>query len=376
MIFEFVISIATILYCGFTIFLYYNWANIEVFEGGQNANKIFQKITVIIPVRNEAENLPSLLLDLENQSFKIFEVIIIDDHSEDATLEVVEKIKARSSIEIKLFPLPSKRKILSHKKAAISLAISKAEGEIIVTTDGDCRVGPNWLRHIHDYFITHKPKFVSSGVTFLPENNVFEKFQTIEFMSLIGSGAACMHAGIPNMCNGANLAYIKEIFHEVNGFEGVEHIPSGDDEFLMHKINEKYPKGVRFLKSNQTIVSTAAKPDFWSFFQQRKRWGGKWSYYRSKSPKFVALGIFSYHLLFVLAVLSGFIGLIEINLLLIIFIAKTLVEYAYLHRILNFYKKKDLSFLIPLMSFIHPFYIVIMAFAGTFGAYHWKGREF
>ncbi|WP_020527242.1 glycosyltransferase [Flexithrix dorotheae] len=376
MIFELGISLATILYCGFTFFLFYHWKKIDVFEGEQNPDEDNQKITVIVPVRNEAENLPLLLQDFENQYFRFFEVIIIDDHSEDNTISEIEQFRQKSTLEIRVLSLPSERKIPSHKKAAITLGISNSLGEIIVTTDGDCRVGPNWLRHIHNSFASQKAVFLSSGVTFLPEKSLFEKFQTIEFMSLVGSGAACMQAGIPNMCNGANLAYRKEVFKEVKGFAGVEHIPSGDDEFLMHKISEKFPKGVRFLKDDQTTVTTAAKPDFWSFFQQRKRWGGKWSYYQARSPKLVALGIFSYHFLFVVALISGFWGIPDLKILIAIILLKLFFEYAFLNNVLGFYKKRYLSRLIPILTIIHPFYIVIMAIAGTFGTYHWKGRTF
>src|SRR5690606_7520040 len=91
---------------------------------------------------------------------------------------------------------------------------------IILTTDGDCRVGCDWLKAHAEIFAMQRPKLVSGPVTFYEGKTWFEQLQTIEFSSLVGTGAASIQAGKPNMCNGANLAFTKAAFQEVKGYEG------------------------------------------------------------------------------------------------------------------------------------------------------------
>src|SRR5690606_17909477 len=161
------------------------------------------------------------------------------------------------------------------KKAAIRTGLDYAKGDLIVTTDADCQMGANWLAVIEEFYHSQKLKMVIGPVALHAGDALFSQMQSIEFASLIGSGAASFKLGIPSMCNGANLAYSKEVFFEVNGFEDTMHLASGDDEFLMHKVVEKYPEKVSFLKNKEAVVKTNSMPDLNSFFNQRIRWASK-----------------------------------------------------------------------------------------------------
>ena len=331
---------------------------------------------IIIPVRNEEKNIGYLLEDLDRQTFRHFEVLVINDQSTDGTAELVKAYRSRVGYPLKLLHLDAAVK-QSHKKAAIRLGIAHSESDLITTTDGDCRVGERWLEYLHGFYQEERPKLISAGVTFSPLRNAFEKVQAVEFMSLIGAGAASMQLGAPNMCNGANLTYERAVFEEVGGFEGKDHIASGDDEFLMHKIHGRYPEGgVRFLKSREAIVRTAAQPSFRAFFQQRKRWASKWNHYDNMQAVAVAIFIYALHLASVVLLLGlPFFAEAYREWALALLAAKALVEYPYLRSVLKFHGHTKILPYIWLAALLHSAYIVGIGLAGKVGKYQWKGRE-
>jgi cellulose synthase/poly-beta-1,6-N-acetylglucosamine synthase-like glycosyltransferase len=332
-------------------------------------------ISVLIPVRNESENIVDLLTDLEKQSLNkyYFEVLVIDDSSTDSTVKLVEDFILHSDLNLKLISLPEDHSIRSPKKRAIRTAIKLAAGEIIVTTDGDCRVGKDWLVTYSAFFERKEAVFVSAPVLFLESkrkgffHSLWAKIQQIEFASLIVSGAVSMKAGFPNMCSGANIGYLKTAFFEVDGFEGNDHLASGDDEFLMHKMVKAFPGKVNYLKSEAAVVKTFPLPDLKSFYNQRKRWAGKWYDYQMDSPKWVAGFIFFTNLSCIYVGLTG-----NYELLLI----KLLPEFLFLSLAIAMYKNMILLIIIPFVQLIYPFYVVFFGFTSLLKRnYNWKNRE-
>ena len=363
-------------------------------------------ISVIIPVRNEAKNILFLLHDLEKQTYPKdrFEVIIADDDSSDDTLKIIQAFQKNTSIDLIINQLPLKNGNTSPKKRAIDSSIRLAKFELITTTDGDCRVGDKWLETIADFQEKTGAYLVSGAVTFLtsvslatlkhrsrelvsdnsrelvPERSRRQQFinniQIIEFASLIGTGACAMFAGKPNMCNGANLTYLKTVFYEVGGFAGNEQLASGDDEFLMHKVAAKYPEKVQFLKSQNVIVETQAHDSWRSFYNQRKRWASKWKHYNNWQTTALAVFIFSANFVLLLALgfwLSAFISTEWFCLLLFL---KFSVEFVFLSLIVCFLRKKHLIWLIPFVQIIYPFYVTFFGIiAQGKNDYIWKGRK-
>ncbi len=361
-------------YTLFTWFLSNRWLQIEQFSGGSTLNNRIL-ISVIIPVRNEGENIENLLQDLNSQDLSTseFEVLIVDDHSEDNTREIVRNFPANYALS--LWQLPANNEGRAGKKRAITMAIEKAKGELIVATDGDCRVGEKWLLIMKQFHLSTKAKFIAGPVTFSQEKSLFEKMQTVEFASLTGSGAACLAAGLPNMCNGANIAYTRKVFQQVKGYAGDEHIASGDDEFLMHKIFELYPTEVRFLKSDQAIVYTSAKKSLKDFFYQRKRWSGKWKHYRFNNIRYIAAFIFCVNLVLIVSLFLSCFRILPVMASVLLFMIKGLADYLFLHSILKFYKKKNPLSVFLLTSLIYPFYVIFFGFLSNYGGYQWKGRN-
>lgn len=363
-----------VAYGAFTLIITYLWSKIRTTSSASIAFN--DKITVIVPVRNEESNIENLLRDLSQQNYptKLFEVLIMDDHSTDKTPHIVNGFIQNSDINFRLLTLPDDNS-KSPKKRAIENGIAESTGSLIITTDGDCRVGPNWLSAFVSHYSATHSKLISGPVTFTKENQLTDHLQTVEFASLIGSGAASMEAGYPSMCNGANLMYEKSAFYEVGGFAGVDHLASGDDEFLMHKIASKFPGQISFLKDKKAVVSTQAHNNWTSFFNQRKRWASKWKHYQNKTPLILAIFIFGSNLSLLLSLLLFFSNIISGCALGLMILIKCIPEWFFLGSVLKFLGKKKSWIFIPVTQIIYPFYVCFFGLVAQKPTYKWKGRD-
>jgi cellulose synthase/poly-beta-1,6-N-acetylglucosamine synthase-like glycosyltransferase len=336
--------------------------------------------SIIIPARNEEANIGACLNSILQQAYpaNLFEVIVIDDHSTDETSSIVQTWqKQHTNIRlIKLVDELDGRLLNSYKKKAIENAIGYATGNWIITTDADCHVGPKWLSSYAALIETKQPAFVAAPVRFTNDGSILQTFQYVDFMVLQGITAASVNAGFHNMCNGANLAYKKTTFYEVNGFRGIDNIASGDDMLLMNKIQKIYPKQVAFLYSQDAIVSTHPMPSWKSFFNQRIRWASKTEQFQRKDKKVFAVLVMVY--LFNAALL-GFPLLAFFNTHYLVYwflllAAKTLSETMFALPVARFFNQGFIWWF-PFLQPLHIGYIVISGWLGKFGTYHWKGRR-
>lgn len=228
-------------------------------------------ISVVVPVRNEEKHLPHLLNDLLHQTRKPHEIIVTDDHSTDQTRQLALQL-AQHHPCIKVLSLPEDR---HGKKAALQAAIERSSGQVIVTTDGDCRAGQHWLDTISKHFADEQIKMVAGPVIF-NTRTWFGRLLNIEQLALQAVAAASSRYGHPLLCSGANMAFRKQVFDEVGGYQGSAHLASGDDVFLLHKIRKLYPAGILFCTSPGCTVVTQPPASLRTFLNQRIRWAGKW----------------------------------------------------------------------------------------------------
>lgn len=338
----------------------------------QNSNPK-TKVSIVVAARDEAHNIGKTIDDLLAQDYPkhLTEIIIIDDHSTDKTAEV---ILSYAHSGVKLIKLNENGALNSYKKKAIQTAIGTCFGDLVITTDADCRMGKQWLGTIVAMYETKGYKMISSPVAYFQEKNFFENLQSLEFLYLIGLGASTIGNGIPSTCNGANLAYEKETFYEVGGFTGIDDLASGDDELLLHKIAALYPQKIGFLKNREAIVFTHAKENLTAFIQQRKRWASKSTRYKNKW--IIVLGVLIW--MFNLSVLLNFlVGLFFPAYLLISLgqlLAKIMAEALFLWFVTGFAQKRQLLPLLPILNLGHILYMVYIGIAGNSGKYNWKGR--
>lgn len=327
-------------------------------------------ISIVIPFRNEEHTIGQLINDLQLQEYPHdkFEVILMNDHSEDSSVVSINEA-LRGPISAKLM-----NNAAHGKKSALAKGIRHAVGSIIITTDADCRLKPGWLRSINNSFTDDTVKMTFGPVRIESDHTVFSTMQAIEFSSLIGSGAATAAFGFPTLCNGANLAFTKDAFTETGGYDGNEHIASGDDEFLMRKIEAKYPNAIRFNNNPDSIVTTHAQKNLQSFLAQRIRWAGKWKYHDGTNSKLLAVYVFLFHLLVMTLPFFVLMGDISVYIMLGLLVAKALVEFFFLHRVSRWLGVSWHAFSFLALQFLYPLYAVGVALVALFKKPAWKGR--
>lgn len=365
--------VATLVYVGLVLYMRFGWYRTGL-KIARTRETNWNKVSVLIAARNEEDNIGRTLDCLVAQSYPkdLLEVIVIDDHSTDRTAEIVRNYQHQG---VRLLQLDEGDKLNSYKKLAIAKAIDMSSGDIIMTTDADCRMGADWVKTVVDYMDRGNFEMVSSPVAYHEEKSLFERLQTLEFLYLIGLGASGIGNGVPTTCNGANLAYRKETFYRVGGFKGIDDLASGDDELLLHKVSEEAAHHIGFCRSEEAIVYTEAKPTLASFISQRKRWASKSTKYKDK--RIVALGVVIW--LFNLALLWGtvhfFYMLPVFDWVFALSVGlKVAVEFIFLLPITQFVRRPELLRYLPFLSFAHALYLVYIGVAGNIGKYDWKGR--
>ena len=267
------------------LLLYYRhlWNQVPLYIP-QHKTKKAVFISVIIAARNEEKNIGKLLQSIAAQTYDHdhFEVIVVNDHSEDRTAAIIDSFSGLKIHQLHLNNFILNKDLISYKKKAIETGIAHARGELIVTTDADCEVPSPWLETISTYYEEQSPKMIVMPVKIESQKSLLQKFQALDFMMLQGITAGAVQAGLHSMCNGANLAYTKQAFNAVKGFEGIDTVASGDDMLLMEKMKEKYPQSISYLLSPKVVVNTKPAEGLLSFLQQRIRWAGKTKAYRQK----------------------------------------------------------------------------------------------
>ena len=303
-----------------------------------------------------------------------FEVIVADDFSTDATAAKVAGYTGGNIRIIALRDFIKEGSINSYKKKAIEISIKESWGGLIVTTDADCIAAPGWLETIAAFYNEYHPAFICAPVAFNPNNSFLAIFQSLDFMTLQAITGASVYTKTHNMCNGANLAYEKNVFNEVGGFAGVDHIASGDDMLLMEKISKEHPTRVLYLKSKEVIISTAAMNSFKDFLNQRIRWASKTSNYTDKKMVAVLALVYIFNVwTLVLALLSIFY--FPVCLLGLLLLGKIIIELFFLYPVASFFNNKKLLWWFPVAQPFHILYTIIAGWLGTFGSYTWKGRS-
>lgn len=353
------------------LILYYilGWHELQPFS--PDIDNTVTKISVVIAARNEEENIGKLLASIESQTYpkQLFEVIVVDDHSTDNTTNIVKNFAFVKLIHLQF------DSINSYKKKAIETGIAAASGDLIVTTDADCIVPENWLKTIAAFKKETNAVFIAAPVAMENKQNLLQTFQSLDFLVLQGITAASVKKRIHNMCNGANLGYEKNVFYEVNGFTGIDHIASGDDMLLMQKISQRFPGKISYLLSKEAIVTTQAAKTWKEFFSQRIRWASKATNYNDIKIFSTLFLVYFFNCSLLALVIAGFwMHDLWWGLIVILFI-KIVIEFIFLYPVASFYNKQKLLKLFPLFQPLHIVYTVIAGWLGVFGSFEWKGRR-
>lgn len=360
----------------------YGWRRLRVWEipdGYQPA----QRLTVLIPARNEAHNIGPCLESIVLGSYPAnhLKIIVINDHSSDSTTIVVNDFQHNLHTlpeppAVQLLHLPPG---LEGKKQALAYAVARVDTDIVVTTDADCRVGADWLKNMAAAFERYpEAQWIGAPVLFENGRGLPGRFQALDFIGLMGITGAGIRLGFQRMGNGANMAYRKSAFDIAGGYADNDGIASGDDMFLIQKIARHFPGGIFFLKSREAAVWTSPEPDWPAFWRQRLRWGRK----NAALPEWpvrlalLTVWLFCWCLLCVTGYAAlGTAGWTIPGLALLLWGMKALADYLLLRELCRFFSREVLLRWFWPSFFLHTFYIAVVGLAGLWpGKHRWKGR--
>jgi cellulose synthase/poly-beta-1,6-N-acetylglucosamine synthase-like glycosyltransferase len=331
--------------------------------------------SILVPARNEALYIEECIKGILNQDYpaQLIEVLVLDDHSTDNTSGLVKQIQQQ-------YPQANLRLITANdfniagKKDSITNAVSLANHPYIVLTDADCTRGEKWLMAIDEFIQKQEVQFIYAPV-FFGSGNFFEKAQSLEFAGLVGIGGAAIQLKNPNMCSAANLIFTKSIFEQVEGYTGNEHIASGDDEYLLHKVFKEVPNEVAFLKDFRAVVSTSPNATISALAQQRRRWVSKSTKYENRFITAILVGAYFYNLSMPINLILGFWDPQFWQILGVQFGVKMLAEGLMLGVVLRFFRETQLLLLLPLVQPFHIIYVIVIGIWANIKTYTWKERE-
>ncbi|MCB0643932.1 MAG: glycosyltransferase, partial [Phaeodactylibacter sp.] len=374
-------SIGLLLTAAYFAWMFYfqrGWMQIPIFEA---SNTVFTVdppfVSILVPIRNEARQIEQCLKSLQDQRYpaSALEILVLDDHSTDTGPAIVQH-----------FPLASIRYVnlaeqsafadLQHKKRALSIGVQWARGDYILTTDGDCRVPPDWVATMVGFLRKKDLVGVTGPVLLEGDPNAFEQFQVLDLMGMMQITAAGSHYGSMHLANGANFAFRKDAFHAVGGYAAQAQFASGDDVFLMQQLAAQFPGRVAFLKSPSAIVRTGVEARLPDFVQQRLRWATK-NRSTPELPMLVALTsvfFFSWALLLVLPAGILLPGLVPLAVLM--WAVKLGLDRRMLGQMAAFFEARQaMRWFFP-ASVLHVLYISgIGLLANLKKRYRWKDRQ-
>ncbi len=372
-------SLAVLLvYLIICILFIFHWNKTKSFQCDSNKT-ISTSISVIVPVRNEAEHIQACIESLLSQNYptELFEIIVVDDQSYDETPDILEKLE-NPNLKTMRLGVERRTTIEGSKKKAISYGVNHAQGKLIVTTDGDCELPSNWLLTIAQFYEEYNPRLIVGPVQLDRSKGLFHLFQSLDVMSSFFLHVAGISSSLSYLCSGANLAYEKKYFLELNPYDNNLHIPSGDDVFLIQKFKKQYPDHIRALKSVDAICTTHSQPDLKSFMSQRLRWSSKMKRTTNFSTLIVASiiwlqKVFPWIILILSFILQNQIAVIVSSS---IILCQYILDFIILYSATSFFKKtKTLWYFIP-VEFLHTIYYSILGVLSWIPMkLEWKDRK-
>ncbi len=335
------------------------------------------RFSIVVPFRNEAHNLPDLLHSLVHLSYpkKFYEIILVNDASTDIYRKIIETFQNQNpGVAIAL--IENQRQSNSPKKDAINTAIKGNHFEWILTTDADSVLNHNILHELNNYIEQHQPNFIAGLVKMKADDSILQQFQKWDWNSLLGFTLAGFGYKIPLICSGAYMCYQKEMFLKVNGFSGNEHIVSGDDVFLMQKMNHWQPEKVHFIFQPDVVVQTKSLKTWHELIEQRKRWMSKTSSVHSNYLKITGILVWFTNSGCIASLFLAFLDAISWRFSITFIIVKWSIDMIYLtliNRRVN--EKINFSSLI-ISNIIYPFFSFSIPILWFFNGFTWKERTF
>ncbi len=335
--------------------------------------------SVVIAAHNEERNIENCLRHVCAQTLAAerFEVILVDDRSSDATVEIASRFR-KAGKDFSILRVDRVPKGFSPKKNALTQAIARAKHEIVVLTDADCVVSPTWLETI-DRSFDDETGLVQGITTYTPMpgmGRMLFGLQAIDFLSHGIVSAAAIGAKLPLNANANNLAFRKRAFDEAGGYSSVSGVVSGDDDLLLQRVARGGKWKVRYMTEASGAVTTAPSRSPEDIFEQRKRWASKTVHYDTAQVALLG-GIFAFYAAIVACLLAAIAVHTDFFVILLaMLLVKMLGECLLMIPGARVFRQVHLlAYLVP-ASFMQLPVVILAVVLGVFGRFRWKDAVF
>jgi len=333
------------------------------------------RVSVVIAGRNEAKNIKACLDSIFANDYPkhTFDVIYVDDHSEDGSEKLLESVTAENFSFYRLADYPEFVAGHSFKKSALKLGISKASGDLILLTDADTIVGENWIKSHISQYVSQDVQLCTGPVIFFNKPGLLSQFQYFDLLATMGFTYGGITSGSYHLANGANMSFLKKAYdHSASRPE----FASGDDMFLVGHVAKMSKNSVRFIQSDKAVVKTCPEPDLKSFFRQRIRWGTKSKAYVNPKLQVMIAIVFLINLFIIVDTIA--FAIIRPDFLIFIFSAvlvKYLIDILFIRSVAKRISQYINYYYLIISLLLYPFYIVTAGLLSIFvSKYRWKGR--
>ena len=360
----------TLVYSGFL--LYCIFGALRLYRKGTQLSAEFPSLSVVVPVRNEAGMLVKTLEALSRQNYSgEWEVICVDDRSTDGSGELLEDF-CRQHAHFRCVHVPvNSVAVPSPKKRALMVGFKEAKGEILMTTDADCVPPPHWLQSMASNF-TPSVGIVQGPKKITGPDNLLTRYQKLEVFGFVSIEASTFSMGKPLLASAPSLAYRKDLFEAAKGFEGMEHLESGDDDMLVHRMVNLPGGKVRYNLDMDSFVATPAVSSWRTLLTQRARWSSNGTRYQDKKYVTLLAGLFAFYLWLFIAPLPVLWGWMPLSYGLIPFAVKCLLDFTFLTQTGVKFKQEHLLRDFWWVQILNIPIVVASVILGQLGLYRWK----
>lgn len=261
-------------------------------------------VSVVVPARNEADTIEDCLESIQSCTYPDgrLEIIVVDDFSTDRTaVRVKDQQHPEDGSPIHLVRMADLTdQNGGHKSAALAEGLKVARGEVLLTTDADCTVPPNWIRSMVRRCTSGTP-FVAGPVAYKHRQRFLPRLQALELMGLVAYGAGTQGVGVPTFCNSANVAYRRDVLEE----HEVPPKGAAQDEMLLQQVAYATERDVAFNPDPEALVTTRPAPSFWDYLRQQARWAHMGLRYPYEGPRALVVSLWLTHAVLLLCCITA-----------------------------------------------------------------------
>ncbi len=330
-------------------------------------------VSVIIAARNEENNIRRCLQSVIRQTYPadLFEIIVVNDRSSDQTAAITGEFMTANTI-VKMITITETPAGYSPKKWALQNGIESSRGDILLFTDADCEVRPEWIETMAEYFDDKTGMVI--GFSSVQSRTLFHQLQAMDFLALMTCASGVCNLGFPLSASGQNLAYRRKGFDEAGGFRSVMTRISGDDVLMVQLFRKKTKWKTVFAADPLSYATTQPAENLGQLIRQRARWASNATIMLKLNPSFLLYltGVYIFHLGLAGLLLASLWNPFLITVAVFAWMNKLIVDLMVILNGSRIFRRPFSLFVFLIWFILQTPYVLWVGFRGPFGLFQWK----